>query len=210
MPDISPFYEGLSIGLGLIVAIGSQNAFVIKQGLLKNQVFIIVLTCALIDAILIAAGVAGLGSIISSNQILLSIAKYGGAIFLVCYGIRSFRNALKDDILYVSNDNTLLGSKQAFVTVLAVSLLNPHLYLDTCVLIGTIGSQFEGKDRFDFALGAISSSFMWFFFIGYGAQLLLPIFQKPLAWKILDFVIAIIMFGIATSLVLWGIYPTPN
>ena len=106
MLEFSPFFQGLSIGLGLIIAIGAQNAFVIKQGLLKNQVFIISLTCALIDATLIAAGVAGLGVIISSSKILLAIAKYGGIIFLVCYGARSFFNALKNDILYVSDDDT--------------------------------------------------------------------------------------------------------
>jgi L-lysine exporter family protein LysE/ArgO len=205
MPDISPFYQGLSIGLGLIIAIGAQNAFVIKQGLLKNQVFTIVITCAVIDAILIAVGVAGLGALISSNKELLVIAKYGGVTFLVCYAIGSFRNALKNDILYVSNDNTTLNVKKALVTVLAVSLLNPHLYLDTCVFIGTIGSHFIGNDRLYFALGAISASFMWFFFIGYGARLLLPIFQKQIAWKMLDFVIGIIMLGIAASLILWDI-----
>ena len=205
MPEFSPFYQGLSIGLGLIVAIGAQNAFVIKQGLLKNQVFIIVLACTLIDAALIAIGVAGLGAIISSNKILLAIAKYGGVAFLLCYGIKFFRNALKEDILYISNDNTKLKFKKALLTVLAVSLLNPHLYLDTCVLIGTIGSQFSGADRLYFALGAISSSFLWFFSIGYGARLLLPIFQKPAAWKVLDFIIGVIMFGIAISLMVWDV-----
>ncbi len=202
MQEFSPFYQGFGVGLGLIVAIGAQNAFVIKQGLLNNQVFIIALTCALIDAILIAIGVAGLGSMISTNKILLGIAKYGGAIFLICYGIRSFYSAFKDDILYISNDDSKLKRKDAFITVLAVSLLNPHLYLDTCVLIGTIGSQFTAYNRLYFAIGAISASFIWFFSIGYGARLLLPIFQKPIAWKILDFIIGIIMFAIAASLVL--------
>jgi L-lysine exporter family protein LysE/ArgO len=197
MTEFSPFYQGFSIGFGLIIAIGAQNAFVIKQGILRNQVFIIALTCALIDTILIIVGVVGLGAIISTNKTLLAIAKYGGIIFLVCYGIMSLIRAFKNDILYVSNDNSTLNFQKALLTVCAVSLLNPHLYLDNCVLIGTIGSQFDGDDRFYFTLGAIFSSFIWFFCIGYGARLLLPIFQKPISWKVLDFIIGIIMFGIA-------------
>lgn len=205
MPEFSPFYQGLTIGLGLIIAIGAQNAFVIKQGLLKNQVFIIALTCALIDAILIAAGVAGLGQLISSSPMLLGAAKYGGAFFLLCYSARSFRNAFKSDILHVSNENDRIGFNRAIVTTLAVSLLNPHLYLDTCVLIGSIGAQFHQEKRLYFGLGAILASFIWFFTISYGARLLLPIFQKPISWKILDFIIGIIMFGIALSLMMWDL-----
>lgn len=205
MPEFSPFYQGFSIGLGLIIAIGAQNSFVIKQGLLKNQVFIIALTCALIDAILIAVGVGGLGKIISSDPMLLLAAKYGGIAFLLCYSAKSFRNAFKSDILHVSNYDDKIGFKKAIITTLAVSLLNPHLYLDTCVLIGSIGAQFHKEERLYFGLGAILASFTWFFTISYGARLLLPIFQKPISWKILDFIIGIIMFGIALSLMMWDL-----
>ena len=201
--EIFPFYQGLSVGLGLIAAIGAQNAFVIKQGILKNQVFIIVLTCFIIDAILIALGVGGFGKLISSSTTMLSIAKYGGAAFLALYGLRSFRNVFKEEVMYLSNDNSKLSAKKAFVTVLALSLLNPHVYLDTCVLIGTIGSQFDVGDRLYFALGAIIASFIWFFTIGYGARLLLPVFQNPIAWKILDFLTGVIMLAIACSLLMW-------
>lgn len=205
MLEFSPFYQGLSIGLSLIIAIGAQNSFVIKQGLLKNQVFIIALTCALIDSILIAVGIAGLGKIISTTPFLLWIAKYGGISFLLCYAIRSFRNAFREEILYVSKDNSKITITKAFITTLAVSLLNPHLYLDTCVLIGSIGAKFHGYDRLYFGVGAISASFIWFFTISYSARFLLPIFQKPIAWKILDFIIGIIMFGIAVSLMMWDV-----
>ena len=205
MLEVFPFYQGFAVGLGLIIAIGAQNAFVIKQGLLKNQVFIIALICALIDAILIIVGVTGLGAIISSTPILLGVAKYGGVVFLLCYAAMSFRKAFKSDILYVSNDDAKISFKQAVITTLAVSLLNPHLYIDTCLLIGSIGSNFKGSDRFDFASGAILASFIWFFTISYGARLLIPIFQQPISWKILDFIIGIIMCGIAASLMMWDL-----
>lgn len=199
----APFYEGITIGLGLIVAIGAQNAFVIKQGLLKNHVFLISTTCFLIDAICITAGVLGLGAMISSSKPLLLVAKYGGALFLFCYSAKSFIAAFSTGILHVSNENTNLSFGNALVAVLAVSLLNPHLYLDTCFLIGTIGSQFSGDDRLYFAAGAVLASFIWFFSIGYGARFLLPIFQNPISWKILDFLIGVMMFTIAASLLIW-------
>jgi len=210
MFDVSPFYQGLAVGFGLIIAIGVQNAFVIKQGLLKNHVFIIAFICASIDAILIIIGVAGLGVIISSNPILLGVAKYGGIVFLLCYAAKSFHNAFKGDILYISNDNAKMSLNKAIVTTFAVSLLNPHLYIDTCLLIGSIGSNFQGSEKFDFAFGAISASFIWFFTISYAARLLIPIFQQPIAWKILDFIIGVIMCVIATSLMMWDLkYVSP-
>jgi len=205
MLEFPPFYQGLSIGLGLIIAIGAQNSFVLKQGLLKNQVFIIALTCSFIDLMFISLGILGLGPLITSDPILLSLVIYSGGAFLIYYGIKSFRNAFKDEILYVSKNNSKITMSKAFVTTLAVSLLNPHLYLDTCVLIGSIGAKFQGDDRFYFAAGAISSSFIWFFTMSYGARFLLPIFQKPISWKILDFIIGVIMFGIAISLMLWDV-----
>jgi len=202
MLEFSPFYKGISIGLGLIISIGAQNAFVIKQGILKNQVFVIALTCALIDTILIVVGVAGLGRIIALNPVLLSVIKYGCSIFLVSYAVRSFRNAFKSDILHISNSNEKIGCKHAMITAIAVSLLNPYLYLDTCILIGSIGSQFYGEAQISFASGAILASFIWFFTISYGGRFVLPIFQKSISWKILDFIIGIIMLGIALSLII--------
>lgn len=197
----SPFLQGLMIGLSLIVSIGAQNAFVIKQGLLQNNIFIISLICFLIDSILIIVGVMGLGGIIVHNPIVMNIAKYGCSLFLVCYAISSFKHIFDEEYMDVSCDNKKISYQEAIITTLAVSLLNTHLYLDTCVLIGSIGSQFESVSRFYFAGGAVLASFLWFFSIGFGARLLLPLFQKPISWKILDFLVGVMMCVVAAYLI---------
>lgn len=200
---VGPFLEGCGIGAGLIVAIGAQNAFVLKQGILKNYVFVTVLICAIIDALLIGVGVGGFGAILTSNLLLLILARWGGALFLAYYGFRSFRSVFKSESLKLDSTPERPDLKLTVVTVLALSLLNPHVYLDTVVLLGSIGAQFPGPERLFFALGAILASFVWFFSLGYGAAYLAPLFQKPLAWKILDFFIGCVMWAIALSLILW-------
>lgn len=200
---VAPFLEGCGTGAGLIIAIGAQNAFVLKQGLLKNHVFATVLVCSLTDAALIALGVGGFGALLTSNMLLLSAARWGGAAFLLYYGFRSFRAVFKCESLRVDGSPDRPDLKMTLITVLAVCLLNPHVYLDTVVLLGSIGAQFPISERPFFALGAMLSSFIWFFSIGYGARYLAPLFQKPIAWKILDFLIGCIMWGIALSLLLW-------
>ncbi len=200
---IVPFLEGCGTGAGLIIAIGAQNAFVLKQGILKNHVFATVFVCALIDSTLISVGVGGFGAILTSNMVLLSLARWGGAAFLIYYGFRSFRAVFKIDSLRLDGSRARPDLKMTLVTVLAVCLLNPHVYLDTVVLLGSIGAQFPAPERLFFALGAMLSSFAWFFTIGYGARYLAPLFQKPLAWKILDFLIGCIMWAIALSLLFW-------
>ncbi len=200
---VAPFLEGCGTGAGLIIAIGAQNAFVLKQGILKNYVFITVLICAIIDALLISLGVGGFGAILTSNSLLLSLARWGGAAFLTYYGFRSFRAVFKSESLKLRSGSERLDLKMTIGTVLALSLLNPHVYLDTVVLLGSIGAQFPLEERFFFALGAMLASFIWFFGLGYGASYLAPLFQKPLSWKILDFLIGCVMWAIALSLVLW-------
>jgi L-lysine exporter family protein LysE/ArgO len=196
------FLSGLGTGLGLIIAIGTQNAYVLKQGILRNHPFVIALICSVIDALLISAGVSGLGILITSSPILLNIAHYGGAAFLIYYGIKSFLAVFKTESLDIDLKEKSTGLKHTAMTVIALSLLNPHLYIDTCVLIGTIGAQFPEIERSYFTIGAISASFIWFFSLSYGAALLVPLFKKPVAWKILDFIIAIVMWSIAASLIL--------
>lgn len=196
------FWSGLGTGLALIVAIGSQNAYVLKQGLLRNNPFIIALICSSIDAIMIMLGIAGLGVIITSSQILLDITRYGGALFLFIYGALSFRAMLKKQSLDVGDPKRKPSLKNTILTLLALSILNPHLYLDTCVLIGTIGAQFDGIERRFFTFGAVLASFIWFFSLSYGAKFLVPIFEKPISWKILDFFVGIIMWLIACFLIL--------
>ena len=198
------FIKGCCTGTGLIIAIGAQNAFVLRQGITRNHVFITVFICATIDAMLIACGVGGLGKIISSSQLLLNIARFGGAIFLFYYAFSSFRSAFKSNTLSVDNTPQDLPSrKKSILTILALSLLNPHVYLDTVILIGSIAAQFN-DDRFYFGVGAAIASFIWFFTLGYAARFLQQLFTKPLAWKILDSLVGIIMFSIATSLLIWN------
>lgn len=196
-----PFLSGLSTGFGLIVAIGSQNAYVLKQGLLRNHPFAIALTCSLIDAILIFLGVGGFNLIISENTILLNIARFGGAGFLILYGIKSLASVFKNEYMILDNSKSKPKLKTVLLTVLALSLLNPHVYLDTCVLIGTIGVQFDDGEREYFAIGAMLASFIWFFALSYGAKFLLPFFKSTISWKILDLFIALIMWCIAGLLI---------
>jgi L-lysine exporter family protein LysE/ArgO len=200
---VAPFIEGCGTGAGLIIAIGAQNAFVLKQGILKNYVFVTALICALIDAFLISVGVGGFGAILTTNVWLLTIARWGGAIFLFYYGFRSFRAVFKTESLKLETGPERPDLKMTVGTVLALSLLNPHVYLDTVVLLGSIGAQFPASERVFFALGAMLASFVWFFTLGYGARYLSPLFQRPLSWKILDFLIGCIMWAIALSLLLW-------
>jgi L-lysine exporter family protein LysE/ArgO len=198
----APLVEGFATGAGLIIAIGAQNAFVLKQGISKNHVFVTVLFCAVIDAFLITLGVGGFGQIITSSSLLLSLARWGGAAFLFYYGFRSFRAVFKTESLKISQGRGgLPGIKETISTVLALSLLNPHVYLDTVVLVGSIGAQFSNLERPYFALGAIIASFAWFFSMGFGARYLGPLFQKPIAWKILEFIIGCVMWLLALMLV---------
>jgi len=194
--------QGFGTGASLIIAIGAQNAFVLKQGILKNHVFITSLMCSLLDALLISLGVGGFGAILATNPYLLAIARWGGAFFLAYYGVRSFRAVFKSESLKIEAHLERPDLKATLVTVLALSLLNPHVYLDTVVLLGSIGAQFSSDMRIFFTGGAILASFTWFFSLGYGARYLAPLFRKPLSWKILDFFIGCIMWAIALSLIL--------
>ena len=202
MSSLFPFLEGCGTGAGLIIAIGAQNAFVLKQGILKNQVFVTALFCALTDSLLISLGVGGFGELLALNPIILLIAKWGGAAFLFYYGFRAFRSVFSDHTLKMTKTGPLHPTlKESILILSALSFLNPHVYLDTVVLLGTIGAQFENMDRLFFTLGAISASFIWFFGMCYGARYLAPLFGNPNAWKILDFLIGCVMWGIAISLV---------
>lgn len=198
-----PFLKGCGTGAGLIIAIGPQNAFVLKQGLLKNNVFLTAFLCALGDTLLISLGVGGFGAFLSQNAILLQGAKWGGALFLFFYGAKAFREVFLTTGLKSSlKDMHRPGMKETCLMVFALTFLNPHAYLDAVVLLGGISSQFMHQGRLFFGMGAILASFIWFFCVCYGARYLAPWFQKPLAWKILDFMIGCIMWMIAVSLIL--------
>lgn len=195
------FLTGLLLGGGLIIAIGSQNAYVLKQGLLRSHVFIICLICALSDAILITIGTTGIGKIIESHPDWLKAITWFGAAYLFIFGIISFRAALSNQTLSAAAADSSQNTKVIISTVLALTFLNPHVYLDTVLLIGSISSPYDSSERLYFTLGAISASFIWFFSLGYGARLLIPLFKKPSAWKVLNSLIGLLMWWIAYSLI---------
>ncbi len=194
--------QGFGLGLSLIVAIGAQNSYVLKKGILKNNVFITAITCTLIDVILITLGTLGLGSLIERNQFFIVLASVLGVIFLSWYGISSIMSALKKtETLVMDDKREVEDAKKTVLTLLALSLLNPHVYLDTVILIGSIGSKYPIHQRLDFVIGTCLASLVWFFTLGYGARVLAPIFKKEVTWKILDFIIGLIMLSISWGLV---------
>lgn len=198
--------EGFGIGAGLIIAIGSQNAFVLKKGIMKQHVFITALTCSIIDTILIILGSMGLGTIISRTPILMISATIFGIIFLSTYAIRSFMAVFQSKSLGSEDDKQeSVTLKATFITLLALTLLNPHVYLDTVILLGSIGARYPVLDRTNFVIGACLASFVWFFGLAYGAGFFAPLFKKDITWKILDFAIGCVMLTIVYKLFQFGI-----
>jgi L-lysine exporter family protein LysE/ArgO len=191
---------GFSLGFSLILAIGAQNAFVLKQGLKGEHVFLVCLICAASDAILILVGVSGFHVLVASFPSLVTIARFGGAAFLLVYGLLSFYNAIRLDQGLLPSEIRSNSAWQSALTCLAFTWLNPHVYLDTVVLLGSVSTQF-GDDITWFAGGAVLASFVFFFGLGYGASLLRPVFATARAWRVLDFLIGCIMWGIALRLV---------
>lgn len=198
---ISAFLKGFGVGGGLIVAIGAQNAFVLSQGARKNYYLAIPLICSVCDAVLITVGIMGVGRAVAANALLTRAASAGGAAFLFWYGLRSFRSAIEGGSL--DSDGKAAGSFKAVVlTTLAVTLLNPHVYLDTIILMGSISSRFSEPIRIFFGAGAVTASVVWFFSLSIGGRMLAPVFKQPVSWKILDSVVGIVMWSIAASLVI--------
>ncbi len=196
----APFFKGLFTGAGLIMAIGAQNAFVLTQGLRRQHHWSIAGLCSLIDAVLIVLGVAGMGVLISQSPLFLNLATWGGALFLLWYGSNALRSAFKDQTLQ-TQESKVSSLSTALLTTLALSLLNPHVYLDTVVLLGSIGGHYPSDQRFWFAAGAVLASFCWFFSLSLGSRWLIPLFQKPIAWRILDGIVCLIMWGLAANLI---------
>lgn len=184
------------------MAIGSQNAHVLRMGIMRQHVGMTVLVCIACEAMLISVGIAGVGTLVGSNPALLAAARWGGAIFLAWYGLRAWRAALGRHALNAAPHERKLGTREALLTVLAVTLLNPHVYLDTVVLLGAVGGQQGPQGKWWFALGAISAGMIWFILLGFGARLLAPWFAKPLAWRLLDGFVGAVMIALAATLVL--------
>lgn len=203
---ISSLISGAALGATLIIAIGAQNAFVLRNGIARNQVAVVVAICVLVDWVLIVAGGAGFGSLVAAFPAVTAIAAWGGAAFLAFYGASAFRTALHPGSLSEKTAGAparFSGMSAAISATLAVSLLNPHVYLDTVVLLGSIAAQHVGVARWWFVAGACIASLAWFSALGFGARLLAPFFERPGTWRALDVVIGIIMWWIAAGLA-WG------
>lgn len=194
------FLPGYLLSLSLIVAIGAQNAFVLRQGVRRAHVFWVCLTCAVSDALLIMGGVAGFGALAQSAPWFEAAMRYGGAAFLLWYGWRNVRSAWEGGHVLLAKNAAGQPLGPTLMTLLALTWLNPHVYLDTVVLIGSISAQYD--DRLLFGAGAVMASLSFFFALGYGARLLAPLFARPTSWRVLDGVIALTMWAIAVGL-LW-------
>lgn len=197
---LSAFFPGLLLGLSLIVAIGAQNAFVLRQGLRGEHVLAVCLTCAVSDAVLILVGVGGFAQ--ASNWVpwLETATRYAGAAFLLIYGLRSFWAAARSGGALAPADTVPVSLGATLATCLALTWLNPHVYLDTVVLLGSVSTQFAANKGL-FTLGAMTASFVFFFSLGYGARLLRPVFARPGAWRVLELGIGIVMCTISMALV---------
>jgi len=193
------FASGFGVSLSLIMAIGAQNAFVLKQGIKQEHIFLICSLCAISDAILIFLGVFGFGYLIEQFPLLQDFARYGGFAFLLLYGLKSFYAAWKMSHALLPQEFPVSSLLKTVLLTLAFTWLNPHVYLDTVILVGSVSAQFGAQSHL-FAIGAASASFVFFFSLGYGAQILAPLFQKALAWKVLEVIIGIIMLSLAFAL----------
>ncbi|AWM81358.1 amino acid transporter [Gammaproteobacteria bacterium ESL0073] len=192
---------GFSLGLSLIVAIGAQNAFILRQGLYRQHVFWVCLVCAVSDAILISIGVFGLSFVIKFIPSLEWVVRYIGFAFLFCYGAISFWRAFTNHNALKVSEQSGRSLKSTVLICLALTWLNPHVYLDTVLLLGSIANQYSDGHGY-FAIGAIGASFVFFFALGYGARLLKPLFTKPMSWRILDGLIGAVMWFIAVKLII--------
>lgn len=222
------FLAGLGLGLSLIIAIGAQNVFVLRQGIRREHVALVVLICAVSDAVLIAAGVAGLGAAITAHPWITMVARLGGAAFLLGYAVLAARRALRPtpralEVQSLEDTEharaveqpagagavtrtaavTTASARSVAVTALALTWLNPHVYLDTVLLVGSVGAS-QGDLKWLFAAGAMVGSMVWFTALGFGSRLLSGVLSRPGAWRVLDGIIATIMLALAVSLAVGG------
>jgi L-lysine exporter family protein LysE/ArgO len=202
-PALLAGLSGLGFGLSLIVAIGAQNLYVLRQGLRREHVGAVVVVCAASDVILISAGVGGAGVLLDAVPWLGTVMRWGGAVFLLVYAALAARRGLRatDDALRADDSGMRASLLSVAGTAVALTWLNPHVYLDTLVLMGSVASG-HGTGRWWFAVGAVVASIVWFTSLGYGARLLRPLFARPVAWRVLDGVVAVVMTAIAAGLLL--------
>ena len=194
------YLNGLLVAAGLIMAIGAQNAYVLAQSLRREHHLLVAGLCVLCDAVLVAAGVFGLANLLMQSPLLLSVARWGGAAFLLWYGSRALRRALRPQSLPEAAGTPARSRQQVLLTALAVTLLNPHVYLDTVLLIGSLGAQQSAPAAY--AAGAASFSLVWFFALALGAARLAPWLARPATWRVIDSLVATMMFAVAGQLIL--------
>lgn len=197
--DLSAFFTGLGSGLALIVAIGAQNAFVLRQGIRREHLFPVLAVCILSDAVLILLGTAGIGKLTETAPLVLDVIRWAGAAFLLAYAVLSFRRAIRPAALEATGGGRRTVAA-AVLTCLSLTWLNPHVYLDTVVLLGSLAASQGPEGRWVFAAGAVAASTLWFSALGFGARLLAPVFARPVAWRVLDLAIGFFMVVLALSL----------
>ena len=198
----SVFLQGLALSLGLIIAIGAQNAFVLRQGLRREHVASVVFFCAISDALLMAAGVLGMGQALGERPMVAHALALAGAVFLAVYGWKALRRALQQNGLLANEEGDGLSWAAAVAQAAAFTLLNPHVYLDTVLLVGSIGAQQPAALQPWFVAGASSASLFWFCTLGFGARWLAPFFAQPRAWQVLDVLIGLTMWVLSGMLVM--------
>ncbi|MDF7668076.1 LysE/ArgO family amino acid transporter [Orbaceae bacterium ESL0727] len=201
---VTEILSGAMISASLIIAIGAQNLFVLKQGLLKEHIFWVCLICFLCDFVLLSVGVLGVGSFIGQYPLLTESLALFGALFLICYGSLALRSAWRGEssLKMTSTDNSKKRLMTVILSTLAVTLLNPHVYLDTVVIVGGIAGTLNNEQKIAFLIGAVCVSAIWFFGIGYGSRLLIPLFKQKRVWMILDCMVGVIMYYIAALLII--------
>lgn len=202
---LGAFVQGMGMGGSLIIAIGAQNAFVFSQGVRRNHALTIALICSVCDAVLISLGVTGIGTAVASSPALGSYAALLGAVFLFWYGFGALRSAVRGGSLVDDDIRELVTRRSAVAATLAVTLLNPHVYLDTVVLLGAVSGHYGTESRYLFGAGAMTASFLWFFSLSLGGRVLAPLFRSEAAWRVLDGVVCMTMWYIGGGLFLQGL-----
>lgn len=201
MDLLSTAAAGFGLGLSLIIAIGAQNAYVLRQGIRAEHVTTVVTICAISDAVLILVGISGIGLVLEQVPDAITVIRWLGAAFLVGYGLLAARRAVSPHVLEASRNDEGTSRKAAVMTVSALTWLNPHVYLDTVLLVGSVANTHGSGDRWVFGAGAVVGSLLWFGALGYGARLLRGVFARPSAWRILDGAIAVIMIALGILLI---------
>ncbi|WP_417884501.1 LysE/ArgO family amino acid transporter [Vibrio rumoiensis] len=200
---LSSVITGFTTGAGLIICIGSQNAFVLRQGLLRSHLFIIASVCILSDIALIYCGITGLGLIFDEQPVFVELLRYAGAVFLGANAIFAAKRAWVGGEGLIPSTSAVLSRNQVLLTCLGYTLLNPHVYIDTVFMLGSLSMQYSGTGKWEFGIGAMLASITWFLSISYGARFLIPLFRSSIAWRILDSVVAVMMGYLGMSLLLF-------